>query len=264
MDRPAALTSVGLVFPLPGMVWSIKGIMKFLILIAAIMVLTVGAFAQDGAVTAELEFLGGEQPSPLNLRVPNYPGKAKKDFLGGRVTVNVTIGENGKVISADPAEGPYPVCASIETPSVKALRQAADRAASKSVFKPPAGEQIRGRIAYNFPLVVGGMSDTDDDFVLEPIGTTGTDEPDIGDHKARVLPAPEYPRAARAVRAGGPVRVRVLLLEDGSVFSAQAISGHVLLRSASETAACQASFVPTFLDKTPVKVAGIIVYNFVP
>lgn len=82
--------------------------------------------------------------------------------------------------------------------------------------------------------------------------------------KAMSLPKPPYPPAARAVRASGAVSVQVLVDEEGSVFSAAAVSGHPLLRAASQDAACGASFSPTMLSGTPVKVSGVIVYNFVP
>jgi protein TonB len=82
--------------------------------------------------------------------------------------------------------------------------------------------------------------------------------------KATSLPKPAYPPAARAVRAGGSVSVQVLISESGSVISASAVSGHPLLRAAAESAARGAHFSPTLLSGQPVKVSGVITYNFVP
>jgi TonB family protein len=82
--------------------------------------------------------------------------------------------------------------------------------------------------------------------------------------KAMSLPKPKYPAAARAVRASGAVQVQVLIDTDGGVFAATATAGHPLLQAASVTAACNAKFTPTLLAGQPVKVSGIIVYNFVP
>jgi protein TonB len=82
--------------------------------------------------------------------------------------------------------------------------------------------------------------------------------------KAYELPKPPYPPAARAVRASGAVSVQVLIDESGEVFMARAVDGHPLLRSASVTAACGSRFSPTRLSGHPVKVSGIITYNFVP
>ena len=78
------------------------------------------------------------------------------------------------------------------------------------------------------------------------------------------LPKPPYPAAARAVRASGAVNVQVLIDENGSVVSANAVSGHPLLRQAAEQAARGARFKPTLLSGQAVKVNGVIVYNFVP
>ena len=80
--------------------------------------------------------------------------------------------------------------------------------------------------------------------------------------KATSLPKPPYPPAAKAVGAGGAVSVQVKIDEQGYVTSAKAISGHPLLRNAAESAARNAKFSPTYLSKQPVKVVGVIIYNF--
>lgn len=82
--------------------------------------------------------------------------------------------------------------------------------------------------------------------------------------KATSLPKPPYPPAARAVRASGAVSVQVLIDESGNVVSASAVSGHPLLRAAAVQAARGARFSPTMLSGQPVKVSGVITYNFVP
>lgn len=80
--------------------------------------------------------------------------------------------------------------------------------------------------------------------------------------KATALPKPAYPAAARAVRASGAVNVQVTIDESGNVISASAISGHPLLRATAEQAARNSKFAPTILSEKPVKVTGVIVYNF--
>lgn len=81
--------------------------------------------------------------------------------------------------------------------------------------------------------------------------------------KARSLPKPAYPPAARAIRAGGAVQVQVVIDTSGNVKSASAVSGHPLLRPAAVAAARQAKFSPTMLSGQPVEVQGVITYNFV-
>jgi TonB family protein len=81
--------------------------------------------------------------------------------------------------------------------------------------------------------------------------------------KAINLVKPEYPEAAKAVRASGAVNVQVTIDEEGNVISASAVSGHPLLRAASEAAARASKFKPTLLEGVPVKVTGVVIYNFV-
>lgn len=81
--------------------------------------------------------------------------------------------------------------------------------------------------------------------------------------KATSLPKPAYPAAAKAVRAGGAVTIQIVIDEEGNVVSATSVSGHPLLRSASEKAALSARFSPTKLSGIPVGVTGLLVYNFV-
>jgi protein TonB len=81
--------------------------------------------------------------------------------------------------------------------------------------------------------------------------------------KAISLPKPAYPPIARAAHASGTVTVQVLIDENGSVVSAKAVSGHPLLQAVAVAAARQARFSPTKLSGQPVKVTGVIQYNFV-
>ena len=80
--------------------------------------------------------------------------------------------------------------------------------------------------------------------------------------KATSLPKPAYPPAAKAAKASGTVVVQVLVDERGNVMTADAVSGHPLLRSAAEQAARIAHFRPTLEGGKPVKVKGTITYQF--
>jgi len=81
--------------------------------------------------------------------------------------------------------------------------------------------------------------------------------------KAISLPKPAYPPIARAAHAAGTVVVQVLIDENGNVVSAHAVSGHPLLQAVAVGAARQARFSQTKLSGQPVKVTGVIQYNFV-
>ena len=80
--------------------------------------------------------------------------------------------------------------------------------------------------------------------------------------KALSLPEPVYPALARAAHASGVVFVWVSIDETGKVISASAVNGHPLLRPVALAAAKLARFSPTMLNGQPVKITGIITYNF--
>lgn len=115
--------------------------------------------------------------------------------------------------------------------------------------------------------VVGGPSNPADESPPPPPPTpTPRREPiSVGILNARAitLPKPVYPAIARAAHASGTVSVQVTVDESGSVISARAVSGHPLLQQAAVQSAYQARFAPTLLSGQPVKVTGVIRYNFV-
>nr|MBA3768735.1 energy transducer TonB [Acidobacteriota bacterium] len=80
--------------------------------------------------------------------------------------------------------------------------------------------------------------------------------------KATELPKPEYPELAKRAHAGGMVSVEVVIDETGKIISARAVSGPPLLREAAVKAALRARFSPTKLSGQPVKISGLINYNF--
>jgi TonB family protein len=151
---------------------------------------------------------------------------------------------------------------------------------------PPGPVAVTGRNLDVTPFVgVGGPSipgsgsgsrnngtvvRVDDNTGPPPLRTTPTPTPKkqpvnkgIINSQAISLPKPPYPPLAKTVGASGTVIVQILLDESGKVISARAISGHPLLQAAAVKAAYQARFSPTLLSNEPVKVSGMITYNFV-
>ncbi|HEX5704574.1 MAG TPA: energy transducer TonB [Pyrinomonadaceae bacterium] len=76
------------------------------------------------------------------------------------------------------------------------------------------------------------------------------------------LPRPTYPTIAKQARIQGPVNVQIVIDETGKVISAQAVKGSPMLTQAAVDAARRARFTPTKLGDQPVKVQGVITYNF--
>lgn len=116
-------------------------------------------------------------------------------------------------------------------------------------------QTVRSSLRVEAPII-SGMAD----------GETKTEDAIQGDvlnGSAVALPKPDYPPLARAARASGTVVVQVLIDEEGKVVSAHLVSGHPLLQPAAAAAARKAQFSPTLLEGEPVRVTGVIHYNFV-
>ena len=88
-------------------------------------------------------------------------------------------------------------------------------------------------------------------------------EGDVEGGHALELPKPAYPAIASRAHAAGQVLVQILVDEEGKVVAAAAVSGHPLLYGVSVAAAKQARFSPTKFKGDPVKVTGVITYNFI-
>jgi TonB family protein len=79
---------------------------------------------------------------------------------------------------------------------------------------------------------------------------------------ATSLPEPELPDAAKAANASGKIPVEVVVNEKGVVSAVSVVEGPQELRAAAAAAARQAKFGPFLKDGKPVKVAGVINYEF--
>ncbi|HEX8738223.1 MAG TPA: TonB family protein [Pyrinomonadaceae bacterium] len=107
--------------------------------------------------------------------------------------------------------------------------------------------------------------ETDYDYNSPPYYKPDTNSSDSNDatisgnnlnDKAVELPPPVYPPAAKAVRASGAVVVEITVNNKGEVTTANAISGHPLLRASAVAAARKAKFKPNAATK------GVLTYNF--
>lgn len=81
--------------------------------------------------------------------------------------------------------------------------------------------------------------------------------------RASNLVKPSYPPDAREAGASGQVEVRIVIDEGGNVIWVRTTSGHPLLRKAAEDAAWQTKFPVIKLSGIPVRVSGVLLYNFV-
>ncbi len=210
-----------------------------------------------------------DRPSTIKKLVkPKLPTEAKETGLGGRLIAKVSVGASGDVVSVDAVVGPDWVCESVDRADVLALRRSAKDAALNTKFTPAI---VGGRAVASKSEIVFQFRGSVHDKNARIVGQESRDEessaPQIlyqGPHEVPALPKPDYPQTARAVGVSGSVNVKVVIDEQGRVFSAEAVSGNPLLRPVARIAACKATFKPTRLKGTPVRVAGILTYNFVP
>ena len=238
----------------------------------AFAILLPGVSAQDTRDVTQKIINGGVlNGKAISLPKPEYPLIAREASIGGVVSVSIIIDESGLVTDAvadvndqrarkaDDGKAQEPV------PVDPSLREAAEAAARLARFSPTllSGQpvKVRGTIVYNFVADKPAL-------VVSSDALKNTDEREnisggVLNSRALSLPAPAYPAAAKAVRAEGAVSIRVMIDETGNVVSAEAVSGHPLLRAAAVTAAKDARFEPTLLNGIPVRVSGILTYNFV-
>jgi protein TonB len=139
------------------------------------------------------------------------------------------------------------------------------RIGTKNVDPPNFAPSDSGCATCNGPAPLVRVDDTTPPpvpVVVKPPTTTRLPS-SILISKAISLPQPAYPPLAKQIRIQGAVSVQILVDEQGKVVSAQAVSGHPMLLAASKEAALRARFTPTILSGQPVKVQGLITYNFV-
>jgi TonB family protein len=105
-------------------------------------------------------------------------------------------------------------------------------------------------------VIVSNDGDAPSPRILKPISGG------VLNGQALSLPVPIYPQIAMRARTSGKVEVEVTVDESGKVISARAIGGPTALRDAAVDAAKRARFSSTKLSGVPVKVVGVINYNF--
>ena len=201
------------------------------------------------------------------------PQEAIDSGLGGRVNVQVEVDKAGTVTSVKQVAGPDWVCPNPKRPDALAI-QATARTLSMQVKFTPESKASTEWIGITFPSSKKDETKPDPKEEENNPGNGVTVQRKrsvpriinggVLNGRAKRLAKPPYPPEARAARVSGIASIKVQIDEDGSIFSAEPIAGHQLLLSAARQAACLSEFSPTRLQGQPVKVTGLITYNFVP
>lgn len=145
-----------------------------------------------------------------------------------------------------------------------------DRALNIMLKKLPRENPTRAKLVENYSCLyyetaqlekLKGMGQK---YWPEDVQKTSEAHDGVLNGRAIKLPKPDYPVEFRAANVSGRVIVKVMIDEMGKVIDAKDMCGaHPVLAKASLASAQKAQFTPTLLSGQPVKVSGIITYNFV-
>ena len=204
----------------------------------------------------------------LNIPEPELSFEAARSGAAGPIIVKVRVNQKGRVISATTSSGD------------RRLRAAAVKAARQASFAPDklAGLSSRSRIVsgtitYEFPPAPPSIDISTSASNANEIPTTTTSAPNtdpnapvVSDtlaNAAKIIPAADFPAAARRANASGTIIVTIRVNRTGKVVSWRSSSGNSQLRAAAIKAARKATFSP---DKLPGSgdTLGTITYNFAP
>jgi len=215
--------------------------------------------ARLGDMELELTTLVAPVPVPQQAKEPEKQAEAKPQ----KVEQNVDI---RKELIADVAESRLPpkeisAKASDIPPVRRGVTTMIGNADSNAAAPMPAGPGAGNVVSAPAKIDIGGEPPPPE--APKPTPPRAPISGGVLNGKAISLPKPAYPPIARAAHAAGTVVVQVTIDENGSVIAAHAVSGHPLLQGAAVGAARQARFSPTKLSGQPVKVTGVIQYNFV-
>lgn len=196
--------------------------------------------------------------------------EAQAAGIDGTLRIYLTVSKDGSVKSAQVAGGFSWPCGESPKKAMEDVRAAIKQIVLAAKFQPATknSEPISQDLVLTFAIGEfyreaqrkKEMQDASASGKVAPVTVSGG----VLNGKAIKLPKPAYPPQAHSSRASGAVSIQVLIDETGKIIRAGAVSGHPLLQDAARDAACSAKFSPTLLQGNPVKVSGVITYNFVP
>ena len=193
------------------------------------------------------------------------PQSAIDAEIYGKVVMAIHIDKSGKPTKASLAAGPMWPCGKNPVAALNSLSSALSDAMLLLRFFPaikggkPMATDVNLELTLKNPNLDRGPPEKDP-VTGKPIQRIISGG--VLNGKATSLPIPAYPAEAKIARVGGVVPVQVLFDEKGYVIRAGATGGHPLLQLSARQSACGAKFKPVTLQGEPIKVSGLITYNF--
>lgn len=196
------------------------------------------------------------------------PEEAVAAGIDGQIGIAVTIDKTGAPKRVEVLAGPAWPCGTSPKHQLEKVRDAVRDNIFASKFAPAYRDGKPQAAELFLSFAIGKAHEELQRRKNAPSPPTGTsDRPVIVPGgvltgRALRLPKPAYPSSARYSRVSGAVSVWVLIDEQGSVQTAGAINGHSLLQDSARDSACDAKFSPIVLGGKPIKVSGVLTYNF--
>lgn len=188
-----------------------------------------------GTATSGMTMHQDQKLRVVHQVAPVYPEEAKRLRVEGKVTLDVTVEQNGEVSMAKVVNGH------------QALQQAAVDAAKQWRFTNPFDNSVTIQLTMSFSLKPDSADATNP--------APGAQTPLRNKHKVDAV----YPEEAKRRGIQGVVAVEIKVSEDGQVTDARAVSGHEILRQSAVDAARQFRFE----NDRRAPVAATLTFNFV-
>jgi TonB family protein len=208
------------------------------------------------------------EPKVVSSNVFKMSEAGEKAGIDGTVLLSIRVDEKGDVRSAEVVSGPSWPCGQNPATELNELRSEIRQNVLASKFSPAIKKGKPRAVDLWIKFMVGesyqamlrnrAMEEAIKNGMPAPVIVKGG----ILNGRALKLPVPDYPSAARMAHASGAVPVEIEIDLEGNVARAGAVGGHPSLQIAARTAACEAKFSPTILQGNPVRVHGVVTYNF--
>ncbi len=188
--------------------------------------------------------------------------------IDGNVKVSLTIKKDGTVKSVQIVAGPAWPCGTSPEKELEDVRKAIKGNVLAAKFQPVMKDGKTKEVDVVMTFTIGeAYRKLQRERERQEAIAAGRPVPSIIkggvlNGRALSLPKPPYPAEAKAQRASGSASIEVLIDESGKVIQAGAVSGWHVFQRESRLAACASRFSPTLLEGKPVKVSGVITYNF--
>jgi TonB family protein len=230
--------------------------------LVALLLLSVSGFAQSTPQNAEAKIISSQEFLLSDA--------ATRAGIDGKMRIGLTVDKTGTVKNIIIYSGPAWPCGSNPKKDLDDVRNAVKQNLLTTRFSPAIknGKPFDSDLILNF-IIGNAYRQAVKQREAEEAVKSGAVLPKLIDSgvlngKALSLPKPEYPSSARTQRISGAVPVEILIDEKGRVVLVGSLGGHPLLQASARDSACGARFSPTVLKGQPVKVTGVITYNFVP